>query len=140
MSRGHSIKSLQVLSPAGAEEETSNYKIIVVSPVCILMISGTLISPTEQNFQLLLQSVPVKVAQLLKIPQQDFTKSPNNARSFPSRVYFSKNGNPSINTLTPTRYEDLHSSFPTAVMDLFSPVQQQSSRTTNMFIHCIHTS
>ena len=123
ISIGHSIKSLQVLSPAGAEARTSCYMITAISPVCSLTVSGALISPTERNFQLSLQRFPNESRPASQDSPAGFhevhkqcTKFP-----FPNRVYFSNYGNPSINTSISTKYEDLHSISPAVLRDLFSP-------------------
>ena len=61
---------------------------------------------------------PVDVTQFLKFPQQVFT---SNTRRFPyNRVYFCNNWK----LVSTSKHEDLHSTPPIAVRDLFSLIQQ----------------
>ena len=100
ISMGHSIKSPHVLYPAGAEARTSCYRITVVSPLCSLMVSGALISSTEQNFQLPFQRFPSESRQAAQDSPAASHQVHKQCTTFPlpNRVYFSNNGNPSINT------------------------------------------
>ena len=124
ISIGYSMKSPQELSPAGAEVEKSCYRITVLSSVCNLMVLSALISPTEQNFQLSLQRFPSESRPASQDSPAGFHQVHKQCTSFsfPNRVYFSNEGNPSINTSISTKYEGLHSIFPQAVRDLFPPI------------------
>ena len=139
---GHSIKSPQILFLNRAESRISCYRVVVISPACRLVVSFAFISPTEQNFQLPPQRFPSKS----RPASQDFPAGFHKAHRqcttflFPNIVYFSGYGNPFINTSTSKFFEDLHSSFPTVVRDLFSPIRQHYNRTACMRIHHIHTS
>ena len=122
ISIGHSIKSPQVLFPARAEARTSYYRITNVSPVCSLMVSGALTSPMEQNFQLPLQRFPDEIRPASHDSPTGFHEVHKQCTAFPflNKVYFSNNGNSSINAST-SKYKDLHSSFPAVLKDLFFP-------------------
>ena len=98
-------------SPAGTEAGTSYCKVSAIFSVCSLMVSGVLISPIEQNLQLLLQKFPSEVAKLLRIPQRDFNKIPKQCTEFPfpNRVYFSNgSSSPSMSTSTYLKTYILH--------------------------------
>ena len=125
ISIGHSIKSPQVLSLNRAEARTSYYRIIVISPACSLMVFFAFISPKEQNFQLLIQGFFNESHLAAHEFPSRISPSPqamHDISLFPNKVYFSNDGNPSINTSISTKYGGLHSIFPTAVRDLFSSI------------------
>ena len=80
----------QVPSPASTEAETSSYKVTAIFLVYNLMVSGILISPAEQNFQLLLQNSPVKSPSFSRFPNKISTESPSSLKSSPSATEFYK--------------------------------------------------
>ena len=140
ISLDHSIKSPQVLFTARTKARTSYYRITNVYPVWSLMVSGALTSPTEQNFQLPLQRFPSESRPVSQDSPAGFHEVHKQCTvlPFPNRVYFYNYGNPSINTSISTKYEDLHSTSPTTVRDLFSLIQQHYNRLAHIRINHVH--
>ena len=119
ISLDYSTKSPAGTFPARAEAGTSHYRIANISPVCSLMVSSALTSPTEQNFQLPLQRFPSESRPVSQDSPTGFHEVHKQCTKFlfHNRVYFS-NKQKLINTST-SKYEDLHSSFPAVLKDLF---------------------
>ena len=116
-SMSHSTKPSQVFSPAGAEARTYHYGIFVISPACSLMVPFSFISPTERKFQLPPQRFPNKSHSTSQDFLAGFHKAHRKHTSFlfPNRVYFSDNGNSSINAST-SKYEGLRDQISSEVL------------------------
>ena len=111
----------------GTKAGASYYKVAAISTTYNLMISGVLTSPEEQKSPIIAleKKFPSEVAKLLRIPQQDFTKSPNSAWSFPYPTKFiSQTTEMYLPAFNFNIFEDLHSSSPAIIRDLFSLIQQ----------------